>query len=175
MNVDKMHNARRLSCSQCPDGHYTKGTTSYAKCVVCGHEVNFVDFEIDEPQERIAFADDDGFLYVYDVQYVATINTPGYLPWDDDPPVFDTAREAWDYLLDRRRELEDTAFEMDLQSDGYSATFNTLETLVGGTMAAYENAGLDPIDGTGSIHADDPTYDGDHPLGLVYSVTEVKD
>ncbi|MBB3099382.1 hypothetical protein FHR83_007088 [Actinoplanes campanulatus] len=31
------------------------------------------------------------------------MNIPGYLPMDDEPPVFDTAREAWEYL---RAELE---------------------------------------------------------------------
>lgn len=41
-------------------------------------------------------------------RYVATINVPGYLPMDDDPPVFDSAREAWQYLVgevDRAWEL----------------------------------------------------------------------
>jgi hypothetical protein len=32
-------------------------------------------------------------------RYIATLNTPGYLPQNDDPPVFDTAREAWQYLV----------------------------------------------------------------------------
>lgn len=27
--------------------------------------------------------------------YVAIINTPGYSPMDDDPPVFDNARDVW--------------------------------------------------------------------------------
>lgn len=42
-------------------------------------------------------------------RYVATINTPDYMPWDDDPPVFDTANEAWEYLASERERAEDSA------------------------------------------------------------------
>lgn len=177
--VPDKHNARALSCSECGEEQYIKGevngSDSYVVCANCGNEVDRVDF-FPEPNEVLMFGDDDR-LYVYDRQYVATINTSGYLPWDDDPPTFDTPREAWDYLAGERRELEDRAIEMSEGEDpgGYSSTVNVLETLAEGYMSAYENAGMDPDEGTGSIGADDPTYDGDHPLGLVYSVSEVED
>lgn len=34
------------------------------------------------------------------IRYAATINTPGYLPMDENPPIFDTPAEAWSYLKD---------------------------------------------------------------------------
>lgn len=103
-------------------------------------------------------------------RYLATINTPGYLPWDDEPPTFDEAREAWEYLADERRNAEDSALEE--EGDGYSATLNTMESLGNGTLDPND-AGLD-FDYTGSIGGDTPGYDGDHDLGLVYSVTIVE-
>lgn len=39
--------------------------------------------------------------------YMATINTPGYLPEDDDPPVFDTASAAWAWLASERVRIEE--------------------------------------------------------------------
>lgn len=100
--------------------------------------------------------------------YLATQNVPGYLPMDDAPPIFDTAREAWDYLRTQRTESEDEALEDD--GDGYSACKNTLDTLAdSGTESDFANVGLD-FDGTGSVHGDTPggrMYD----LGITYSVT----
>lgn len=96
--------------------------------------------------------------------YLATINTPGYLPWDDDPPTFEDAKAAWEYLLDHRRNAEDD----DEHAAGYSSTKNTLECLARGDL--WEDM-LDPLTGEGSVHGDTPGYDGDHDLGLIYSVT----
>lgn len=39
--------------------------------------------------------------------YVATINTPGYLPEDDEPWEFDTASQAWEYLAHERQMVEE--------------------------------------------------------------------
>jgi len=39
--------------------------------------------------------------------FVATVHVPGYMPMDDDPPVFDTASEAWAYLATERERDED--------------------------------------------------------------------
>lgn len=102
-------------------------------------------------------------------KYLATINTPGYLPWDDDPPTFDTAREAWEYLAEARSRAEDD--DLEKEGQGYSETLNALEMLSMGS--------LDPEfgvndDGTGSVHGDTPGYDGDHDLGLSYNVSEVE-
>jgi hypothetical protein len=96
-------------------------------------------------------------------RYLATINTPGYLPWDDDPPVFDTPREAWEYLADHRKRAEDDALDF----TGYSETANTLESLGDGTLS-FEEVG--DGDGTGSVHGlstEEKMYD----LGVNYSVT----
>lgn len=90
--------------------------------------------------------------------YTVIMNTPGYLPWDDDePPVFDTAREAWSYLAEQRRSQEDDSTD----SDTYSDTVDTLE------MRAVNG-------GDGTVYGSTPGYDGDHDLGVAYSVTEVE-
>ena len=107
------------------------------------------------------------------IRFLATVNTPGYLPMDDDPPVFDEARDAWDYLLSERRDAEDYALE--IQGDGYTATFNILEQLSQGHDVIGLAGGVvdTSSDLTGSVYGDTPGYDGDHDLGLVYSVTAV--
>jgi hypothetical protein len=99
--------------------------------------------------------------------YVATINVPGYLPMDDDPPVFDTAQEAWEYLASERERGED-----DTEGENYSATVEELQTLA--DPANWRNGVIDSSandDGTGTIYANTPGYDGGHDLGLAYSVT----
>jgi hypothetical protein len=90
--------------------------------------------------------------------YLATINTPGYLPQDDEPPVFDTAEEAWGYLAEER---EETGTEEQSEEDYLADVWHYL-------IAQSENASGD---GTGSVIGSTPGYDGDHDLGLAYSVT----
>lgn len=102
--------------------------------------------------------------------FEAMINVPGYLPQADIPALFTEPRAAWAWLLDERRDSEDSAVEAGSDGDGYSATFNTLERLADGTEAAYADAGMDPS-GVGVVVGATPGYDGDHDLGLVYSVT----
>jgi hypothetical protein len=93
--------------------------------------------------------------------YVATINVPGYLPMDDDPPQFETTREAWEYLRDEReRGLQD------LDEEGEDETFTVLDALSKG----YSKNG----DQVGSVVGPTPGYDGDHDLGLAYSVSAVE-
>jgi hypothetical protein len=87
--------------------------------------------------------------------YLATENVPGYLPQDDDPPVFGTPAEAWEYLAGERRRGED-----DTPGDVYSDTVDELEAAA---------ASL----GEGTVYGATPGYDGDHDLGLAYSVTLV--
>lgn len=171
--VPDKHNAVALSCSECGEPEYIKGevngSDAYAECANCGHEVMFSDL-FPEPNEVLMFGEDDR-LYVYQRQWLASIGTPGYLP--DTLERFDSARDAWDFLANERRQHEDEAIENAVDDPGgYSSTVNILETLAEGYTAAYENAGMDPEEGTGTIEADDPTYDGDHPLGLYYSVQE---
>jgi hypothetical protein len=103
--------------------------------------------------------------------FSTAINTPGYMPWDDSTTEFDTAREAWDYLLDSRRDQEDDAIMAGLGTgDGYSETLNRLEQAADGQ---WDDLGLDPLDGQGTIYGDTPGYDGDHDLGLAYSVIDL--
>lgn len=103
------------------------------------------------------------------MKYLATINVPGYLPMDDDPPIFDAAREAWAYLADERRDAEDSAFQPG-DDTGFSATVNMLESLGDGTLSLDEVG----VDGTGSVGGVTPGYTGDHDLGLIYSVSIVE-
>lgn len=91
-------------------------------------------------------------------QYVAIMNTPGYMPWDDgEPAVFDTPRDAWEYLADERREQEDQAAMVTDDDQPYSDTVSELET-------ASANGDL------GVIYGGIPGYDGSHDLGVAYSV-----
>lgn len=92
-------------------------------------------------------------------RYAAIINTPGYLPMDDEPPVFDTAREAWQYLV----------AEVERSWDEYPEDTN------GACVEAHTQ--LHNIDQTtvGTIYAPTPGYEGDHDLGMAYSVEYVED
>jgi hypothetical protein len=105
-------------------------------------------------------------------RYLATVNIPGYLPMDDDPPMFDSPREAWAYLADERRRDEDH----DDTADEYSDTVRTLDYL-----ASDEHQDGNPledtptdIDGTGTVYGDTPGSDSPHDLGLAYSVTALE-
>lgn len=107
----------------------------------------------------------------YEAMYVAIQNVPGYLGMDDDPPTFTTPREAWDYLAAERRAGEDDALEEGDGKGGYSATVNVLDALAAGD---WDNWGTDEI-GCGSVVGPTPGYDGDHDLGLAYTVRLVED
>jgi hypothetical protein len=98
--------------------------------------------------------------------YLATINTPGYLPWSEDPPTFETVREAWQWLADERREQEEE--ESDVA--GYSATVNQLEARAEGNFDPAFGP-VDEVTGLGTIYGPTPGYDGEHDLGKAYNVT----
>jgi len=109
--------------------------------------------------------------------FLATVNIPGYLPMDDDPPVFDTPGEAWQYLADEREHSEDSAEYLADDPDQYEYS-DTLRCLryAAGTEVEYGSPHEDwPLnaDGTGVIYGDTPGYDGTHDLGLAYCVTVV--
>jgi hypothetical protein len=110
-------------------------------------------------------------------QYVATINVPGYLPMDDDPPTFSTAQAAWSYLAGERENAEDDAAADDEEPGDYSSTRERLAVL--GTEAHWSHAdvaswlddlGIAP-DGTGTVYGDTPGAGSEHDLGLAYSVS----
>jgi hypothetical protein len=90
------------------------------------------------------------------MQYIATINTPGYLPDADGPALsFSTPAEAWEHLWDERIRAWDEA-EAEIPVDE-SHTF---------TDARHRAT-------EGSVTLVTPGYDGDHDLGLAYSVTAI--
>lgn len=103
------------------------------------------------------------------MRYVAIINTPGYLPQDDEPPTFDTAKEAWEYLAAERQREEDDFTEGD---ESYSETLGRLDDTA--SVAAGAALGLAEWDGIGSVVGDTPGYEGSHDLGIVYSVQAVE-
>jgi hypothetical protein len=107
-------------------------------------------------------------------KYVAIINTPGYLPMDDEPPTFDTAQEAWEYLAEEREHAEDSADYADDDPEAYEYS-DTLATLryIAGDEHEHGNPREDyptNADGTGTVYGGTPGYDGEHDLGLAYSV-----
>jgi hypothetical protein len=98
--------------------------------------------------------------------YVAIINVPGYMP-EVEPVPFDTAWDAWDYLADIRRNMEDTVLE---PSDSYSETVLALE---GNSMRRMADYSLYAY--TGTVYGPTPGYVGDHDLGFAYSVEYISD
>lgn len=90
--------------------------------------------------------------------FTAGSNTPGYLPTDDDPPTFDTAREAWQYLVGEVERLWD-AFPGDAHGaclDAHTALHNIDQSQPGGFTTAT------------------PGYEGDHDLGTHWWVEAVE-
>lgn len=96
------------------------------------------------------------------MQYLATINTPGYLPDSDDLAVFDTAADAWAYLIDE--------YAMAWNDTDYA---HGDEPLPPALKEAYDSgvAALQAATGEGSVTLATPGYDGDHDLGKAYTVT----
>lgn len=115
------------------------------------------------------------------MKYVALVNIPGCLPMDDDPPVFDTAKEAWEYLADERQRAEDAFDDWPLSGGHsgiptyeYSDTYSDLMSIAAGDFECH--AGINELQpgGTGTIYGDTPGYVGEHDLGLAYSVEVVE-
>lgn len=89
-------------------------------------------------------------------KYQAVINTPGYLPDDiDHVALFDSVNDAWQYLAgERAREYMDLG------------------------QAVVPIKGLDVLAdqvSEGTIILDTPGYDGDHDLGVAYTVVPLTD
>lgn len=102
-------------------------------------------------------------------QYRAIINVPGYLPESEDQPVFDTAVEAWLYLVNERGESEDSF--PDWNGGEYSDIYSDLASMANGEWS--DKLGNLAADGTGTIVGDTPGYDGNHDQGVAYSVEPV--
>jgi len=91
-------------------------------------------------------------------RYLATVNTPGYLPdGDGEPYLFDNPGDAWGELADQRRREEDAAEE---NGSEYSVTVHELD--------AYAVSGH----GEGTVYGCTPGGRM-HDLGRAYSVTAV--
>lgn len=104
------------------------------------------------------------------MRYVATINTPGYLPMADEPAVFDSAQEAWAYLAEERERDEDNMASPEEYE--YTATVASLRYLASDDHVhghPFEDVPTN-ANGTGTLYGRTPGYDGDHDLGLAYSV-----
>jgi len=91
-------------------------------------------------------------------RYIATVNIPGYLPTSDDPALFDTAAEAWDYLLEELERGHDDAEDVD-----QTALYRVKRDMLTMTGSDAEGTVWAPTPGR---MADDP-----HDLGLNYSVS----
>lgn len=108
--------------------------------------------------------------------YLATINVPGYMPMDDDPPIFETAREAWEYLRDEHATSWNDV-EIPGDPDGplpepyFSAYHDTDDAL---RRHASPDWLVCDFERVGTVYGPTPGYDGDHDLGFAYSVTEVE-
>lgn len=90
--------------------------------------------------------------------FTAIMNTPGYMPSsDDEPPIFEETPDAWGFLADERKRQED-----DTDGDSYSSTYYTLS----GFMHTGHDADV--------LYGDTPDYDGDHDLGVAYSVVQLE-
>jgi hypothetical protein len=135
--------------------------------------------------------------------FLATINTPGYLPNDVDPPVFETKADAWAYLAAERRSDEESAGDgtgqhwPDCPWDNASPYTETVEMLaelgdpgkyVEGTFTPDGEPGNYPANAIGMVLGDtpgdcnctehqgtEPYQQNPHDLGLAYSVTESED
>lgn len=90
------------------------------------------------------------------MKYVAIINTPGYLP-DTEPEEFATETEAWAHLFEAR--MTDEAYA----DPDHSLSSETQRALVWRVANG----------GTGTITGPTPGYDGEHDLGVAYTVDVV--
>ncbi len=116
--------------------------------------------------------------YVAPPVYVATVNIPGYLPMDDNPPAFANPSDAWDYLRAERERDEDNS-DCDrpecIERYEYSDTWQTLLYIaIGGHIHGdpYEDTPTNP-DGTGVVYGDTPCMHSSRDLGLAYCVSVV--
>lgn len=108
------------------------------------------------------------------IKYVAMINVPGYLPMDDDPPTFDMAINAWEWLAEQREADEDSYPDWagDNGVGEYSSTVTALHHL-GSQDCDHGSPHEDwptAANGTGHVYGATPGYDGSHDLGLCYAV-----
>jgi hypothetical protein len=88
-------------------------------------------------------------------EYVAVQNYPGYLPWEDESPRFESTSDAWAYLADERRNQEEMT-----DDEEWSETVDMLD--------AWAAAGHEPD----VLYGDDPSTG--HGTQIAYSVMEAE-
>lgn len=91
-------------------------------------------------------------------RYLATMNTPGYLPWSDDRMLFDTVQAAWEYLEAQRNEQWN---DTESQGPDYDPVMGNM-----GILGKYGDCG--------TVYGSTPGNDGSHDLGIAYTVTKVE-
>lgn len=96
--------------------------------------------------------------------YLAIINMAGYLP-DTEPAEFEYAREAWEYLLTERNEVENEWFDPDIDEPKYSATSDQIHQMF--EAAAWERMAKADWDGTGVVTGPDAS---NPDVTIVYEV-----
>lgn len=106
------------------------------------------------------------------MRYIAVSNVPGYLPMDDEPSEFDNPRDAWAHLVELRERDEENGFDLASEAPRDAAVLQALRTFASAEHRDGDQTGefRTNADGTGSIYGCTPGYDGNHDLGLVYSV-----
>jgi hypothetical protein len=109
-------------------------------------------------------------------RFTAVISVPGEMTTEETLPTFDTAQEAWAYLAKERREAEDerSVYVDGLPCEEYSSAVDVLDYLASddGQAVYGDPLALQVIgaDGTGVIVAPTPGYDGEHDVGVSYTV-----
>lgn len=92
------------------------------------------------------------------IQFTTIINTPGYLPWAESNEEFDTCSQAWEYLIQVRTDQLDDP----MPDEDHDKPDSALEEMI-----EHANEGS-----LGSVWGRTPGYNGDHDLGIAYSVVQ---
>jgi hypothetical protein len=92
-------------------------------------------------------------------EYIAAMAHPGYLPWDDESPRFESTSDAWAYLADERRNQEEMTDDEEWDEE-WSETVDTLDAWASESHEPDVLYGQDPNAG--------------HGVQVAYSVTETE-
>lgn len=107
-------------------------------------------------------------------RFVAIVNTPGYLPQDDEPATFDTPREAWQYLRDEHA-MSWNDVDVPGDPDGplpepWRSQYQSADEELAKRVRWAESGLVCDFEAVGTVYVSTPGYDGDHDLGLAYTV-----
>lgn len=111
--------------------------------------------------------------------YVATINVPGYLPMDDDPPTFETPGEAWQYLRDEHamgwNDVEVPGGLDDMLPEPYLSQYRDTDDALRRHVRWASDGMVCDFEAVGTVYGPTPGHRGEHDLGLAYSVSAVEE